>query len=83
MKHIYDKMMYCEINTTSCSACYNCGFEGEVIIEKDGTCTCPNCGNKDPEKLYVVRRTCGYLGSFQNGSSKGRIADIVNRVKHL
>lgn len=59
MKHIYDKMMYCEINTTSCSACYNCGFEGEVIIEKDGTCTCPNCGNKDPEKLYVVRRTCG------------------------
>lgn len=23
------------------------------------------------------------LGSFQNGSSKGRIADIVNRVKHL
>lgn len=83
MKHIYDKMVYCEINTTSCSACYNCNFEGEIIIHENGECECPNCNNKDPNKLYVVRRTCGYLGSFQYGTSKGRLGDIINRVKHL
>lgn len=83
MSYIYDKMTYCEINTTSCSVCYNCGFEGQIDMDKDGKCTCPNCGNTDPDKLYVVLRTCGYLGSFQHGSSKGRIADIINRVKHL
>lgn len=83
MSYIYDKMTYCEINTTSCSVCYECGFEGQIDMDKDGNCTCPNCGNTDPDKLYVVLRTCGYLGSFQHGSSKGRIADIVNRVKHL
>lgn len=83
MAHIYDKMTYCEINTTSCSVCYECGFEGQIDMDKDGKCTCPNCGNDNPDKLYVVLRTCGYLGSFQHGSSQGRISDIVNRVKHL
>lgn len=83
MKHIYDKMTYCEINTTSCSICYECGFEGQIDMDKEGKCTCPNCGNTNPDKLYVVLRTCGYLGSFQYGSSKGRIGDIINRVKHL
>ena len=83
MEHIYDKMTYCEINTTSCSICYECGFEGQIDMDKEGKCTCPNCGNTNPDKLYVVLRTCGYLGSFQYGSSKGRIGDIINRVKHL
>lgn len=83
MSYIYDKMTYCEINTTSCSICYECGFEGQIDMDKEGNCTCPNCGNNNPDKLYVVLRTCGYLGSFQHGSSKGRIADIINRVKHL
>ena len=83
MSYIYDKMTYCEINTTSCSICYECGFEGQIDMDKEGNCICPNCGNNNPDKLYVVLRTCGYLGSFQHGSSKGRIADIINRVKHL
>lgn len=83
MSYIYDKMTYCEINTTSCSICYECGFEGQIDMDKEGNCTCPNCGNNNPDTLYVVLRTCGYLGSFQHGSSKGRIADIINRVKHL
>ena len=83
MSYIYDKMTYCEINTTSCSVCYECGFEGQIDMDKEGKCTCPNCGNTNPDKLYVVLRTCGYLGSFQYGSSKGRIGDIINRVKHL
>lgn len=83
MEFIYDNMVYCEINTTSCSICYSCGFEGEIIINSDGTCKCSNCNETNPDNLYVIRRTCGYLGNFQHGSSKGRIADIVNRVKHL
>ena len=60
IKHIYEVMVYCEINTTSCSICYNCGFEGEIELSKDGThCTCPNCGCTDPSKLHVVLRSCG------------------------
>ena len=84
LKHIYDKMMYCELNTSSCSICYNCGFEGQIDIASDGShCTCPNCGNTDPNKMYVVYRTCGYLGSFEQGTTKGRAQDIINRVKHF
>lgn len=84
MKHIYEVMVYCEINTTSCSICYNCGFEGEIELSKDGThCTCPNCGCTDPSKLHVVLRSCGYLGEYSLGTSIGRAGDITNRVKHL
>ena len=84
MKHIYDVMVYCEINTTSCSICYNCGFEGEIELSEDGThCTCPNCGCTDPSKLHVVLRSCGYLGEYSLGTSIGRAGDIVHRVKHL
>lgn len=84
MKHIFEVMVYCEINTTSCSICYNCGFEGEIELSKDGThCTCPNCGCTDPSKLHVVLRSCGYLGEYSLGTSIGRAGDITNRVKHL
>ena len=84
MKHIYEVMVYCEINTTSCSICYNCGFEGEIELSEDGThCTCPNCGCTDPAKLHVVLRSCGYLGEYSLGTSIGRAGDITNRVKHL
>ena len=83
LKCIYDNMMYCELNTTSCDVCYTCGYEGEIHMDNQGNLSCPNCGETDRYKLYAERRLCGYIGILTNGISKGRIADINNRVKHF
>ena len=61
VKFIYDNIQYAEFNTKS-DYCHVCGFDGEIIINKDNEWECPNCGNKDHNKMSVVRRTCGYLG---------------------
>lgn len=61
LKHIYDTMVYAELNTKS-DYCQVCGYEGEIkIVDKDGKLDwiCPNCGNMDKSKLDVTRRTCG------------------------
>ena len=42
---------------------------------------CPNCGNRDQNKMNVVRRTCGYLGT--NFWNQGRTQEIRDRVVHL
>ncbi len=83
LKCIYDNMMYCEINTTSCDVCYTCGYEGEIHMDSEGTLSCPNCGETNPHQLYAIRRLCGYIGVLTNGISKGRIGDINDRVKHF
>ena len=64
IKFIYNNIMYAELNTKS-DHCLACGFDGEIILkEKDGQIDweCPQCGNRDHNKLHVTRRTCGYLG---------------------
>ena len=49
--------------------------EGKLIWE------CPNCGNRDQDKMNVARRTCGYIGTqFWN---QGRTQEIKERVLHL
>lgn len=61
LQHIYNTTMYAELNTKS-DYCQCCGFDGEIqIIEDDGKLVweCPNCGNRDQNKLNVCRRTCG------------------------
>lgn len=63
IKFIYDNIMYAEINTKS-DYCQVCGYDGEIQIVTDkGTgklvWECPNCGNRDENKLNVARRTCG------------------------
>lgn len=62
LKHIYDNIMYAELNTKS-DYCQVCGFDGEIQIVEDDTgklvWECPNCGNRDQNKLNVARRTCG------------------------
>ena len=63
IKFIYDNIMYAEINTKS-DYCQVCGYDGEIKIvtdEKSGKLVweCPNCGNRDENKLNVARRTCG------------------------
>ena len=84
MQYIYDNIMYAELNTKS-DYCQECGYNGEIQIvnDKDGKLVweCPNCGNQDPDKMNVARRTCGYIGTqFWN---QGRTQEIKERVLHL
>ena len=84
MKHIYDNIMYAELNTKS-DYCQCCGYEGEIQIISDEhgklIWECPNCGNQDQAKMNVARRTCGYIGTqFWN---QGRTQEIKERVMHL
>lgn len=80
VKFIYDNIQYAEFNTKS-DFCHICGFDGEIIINKDNEWECPNCGNKDHSKMTVVRRTCGYLG--ENFWNAGKTKEIKQRVMHL
>ncbi len=84
MKHIYNNIMYAELNTKS-DYCQECGYSGEIQIVEDEhhklIWKCPNCGNTDQEKMNVARRTCGYIGTqFWN---QGRTQEIKERVLHL
>ena len=83
MQYIYDNIMYAELNTKS-DYCQVCGYDGEIkIIDEGGKLIweCPNCGNKNQDKMNVARRTCGYIGShFWNA---GRTEEIKDRYVHL
>ena len=84
MKYIYDNIMYAELNTKS-DYCQACGYDGEIKIveDEDGKLVweCPNCGNRDQDRMSVARRTCGYIGTqFWN---QGRTQEIKDRVLHL
>ena len=80
IKFIYDNIMYAELNTKS-DYCQECGYEGEILLDDDLEWYCPNCGNRDHDKLNVARRTCGYIGT--NFWNKGRTQEIKERVIHI
>ena len=80
VKFIYDNIQYAEFNTKS-DYCHVCGFDGEIIINDNLEWECPNCGNKDKNKMNVTRRTCGYLG--ENFWNEGKTKEIKARVLHL
>ncbi len=80
VKFIYDNIQYAEFNTKS-DYCHVCGFDGEIIINDDLEWECPNCHNKDKNKMNVTRRTCGYLG--ENFWNVGKTKEIKDRVLHL
>lgn len=84
MKYIYENIMYAELNTKS-DFCECCSYDGEINIVTDDAgkliWECPNCGNRNQDKLFVARRTCGYIGTqFWN---QGRTQEIKERVLHL
>ena len=84
MKYIYENIMYAELNTKS-DYCQCCGYDGEIkiVTDTDGKLIweCPNCGNRDQNKMNVARRTCGYIGTqFWN---QGRTQEIKERVLHM
>ena len=80
IKFIYDNIMYAELNTKS-DYCHECGYTGEILIDDNLEWYCPNCGNRDHDKLNVARRTCGYIGT--NFWNKGRTQEIKERVIHI
>lgn len=84
IRHIYDHIMYAELNTKS-DYCQVCGYEGEIKIVKDDSgklvWECPNCKNRDQNRMNVARRTCGYIGT--NYWNQGRTQEIAERVLHL
>jgi len=84
LKHIYENIMYAELNTKS-DCCQKCGYTGEiqVVEDNDGKLIwkCPQCGNTDQTTMNVARRTCGYIGTqYWN---QGRTQEIKERVLHL
>ena len=65
MQYIYENIMYAELNTKS-DYCQMCGYDGEIkIVDEEGSgklvWECPNCGNRNQDKMRVARRTCGYI----------------------
>ena len=80
IKFIYDNIMYAELNTKS-DYCQECGYTGEILLDENLEWYCPECGNRDHDKLNVARRTCGYIGT--NFWNKGRTAEIKDRVIHI
>lgn len=84
LKHIYENIMYAELNTKS-DYCQKCGYTGEIQIVQDEDrkliWECPNCKNHDQNTMNVARRTCGYIGTqYWN---QGRTQEIKDRVLHL
>ena len=84
LKHIYNTILYAELNTKS-DLCEVCGYDGEIKIAQDESgkliWECPKCGNRDQSKRHVARRTCGYIGTqFWN---QGRTQEIKDRVLHV
>lgn len=80
VKFIYENIQYAEFNTKS-DYCHVCGYDGEIMINDDFEWECPQCHNKDHNKMNVTRRTCGYLG--ENFWNVGKTKEIKARVLHL
>ena len=79
VKHIYENIMYAEINTMT-SYCHICGCT-DIKMGDDLKFHCPNCGNDDFEKMNIALRICGYIST--NPFNDGRAADIHDRVFHV
>lgn len=77
---IYENIQYAEINTKS-DLCQCCQYKGEILINDDLEWYCPNCGNKDTNKMNVPRRTCGYIG--ENFWNVGKTQELKERALHL
>lgn len=80
VEYMYEHIQYAEINTKS-DYCQCCGYDGEILINDDLEWECPNCHNKDRNKMNITRRTCGYLG--ENPFNKGKTQEMKQRVTHL
>ena len=64
MKHIYNNIMYAELNTKS-DYCMECGYDGEIEIVQDENdkllWKCPNCGNTNQNRMSVAEELVDIL----------------------
>ena len=82
LRYGYEHIQYFEFNLRGLDYCSECGFSGESHYDEGrNVWECPMCGNDSKESLYVVRRSCGYLGS--NRWLSGRAKEINARVTHI
>lgn len=82
IQHIYETIQYGEINYEN-DLCNCCMYEGAMNRNETlDRWECPNCGNVNQDTISVSRRLCGYINSSKEWS-KGRLKDILSRVKHL
>ena len=79
IQYIYENIQYAELNGKF-DYCHICGHI-EMKIDDNNEWYCPNCKNKDTEKMNVARRTCGYIGD--NFWNDGRTSEIKDREVHL
>lgn len=62
--------------------CFECESTKEFTVTEHGF-KCSECGNADPDKMSVTRRTCGYLGNpTVRGFNDGKNKEMMHRVKH-
>ena len=80
INYIYHTIRYGEFNSKS-DYCFSCGYNGKIDLNLNNHWECPSCNNTDMKKMYVSRRTCGYLGS--NEWNEGKRKEIKSRVEHL
>ena len=82
IQHIYENIQYAEINFEA-DLCNECMYQGAMNRNEElNRWECPNCGNVNQDTISVTRRLCGYINSSKEWS-KGRLKDILSRVKHL
>ncbi|EMI5489979.1 anaerobic ribonucleoside-triphosphate reductase [Providencia stuartii] len=78
----YEHVPYYGTNTPI-DECYECGFTGEFNCTSKGF-VCPRCGNHDTNRVSVIRRVCGYLGSPDaRPFNAGKQEEVKRRIKHL
>lgn len=80
-----DKLHYVGVNIKS-DQCLACGYKGFIQPQTEGEndFICPQCGNKDKNKMSIVRRICGYLGSLsERPTVEGKMKEIQNRYTHV
>lgn len=85
IQFIYDHIMYAELNTKS-DYCQVCGYDGEIELKYNNEqhkhyYQCPNCGNKNFDKMNIARRVCGYISTSL--PNEGRLSDIADRYVHI
>ena len=84
IQHIYDNIMYAELNTKS-DYCQACGFDGEIKMVNDENgkyiWECPNCHNRNSSTMNIARRVCGYISTTP--CNQGRMQEINERVLHI
>lgn len=85
--HAYENILYSEFNSRSENICLQCHHEGELPVKQSESgewgFECPQCGNRDNEKLIAVARMCGYLGDNRNGVNDAKLHEFAQRVIHL